>query len=221
MKSLGPGLIAGGIAAVIGTLVWAALGYFGGFELGWIAMGIGAAVGYGVGRYSSGVTGDVRGLIAVVLAVGSILAGKYIYVQLIVDKNYQRAFATISKESFDLQGAWLTYIDSHASQAIEEGRTLRWPEGMTYEDADEEHEYPPEIVAEASKEWKALSPSNQEEFRALWEWHTREDWKTQLEQIRSDVVQQGFKDTFSRIDIVFGVMAIIAAYSVARRDDLL
>ncbi|MBA4028612.1 MAG: hypothetical protein C0475_05680 [Planctomyces sp.] len=60
-----PGLVVGVVAAALGAAAWAAVAYFVLVEISWLALGIGAMVGYGVGRYSPGVPGFVRGAVAV------------------------------------------------------------------------------------------------------------------------------------------------------------
>lgn len=223
MKSHVPGLVVGVVAAALGAAAWAAVAYFVLVEISWLALGIGAMVGYGVGRYSPGVPGFVRGAIAVLLAVGSIVGGKYLSARLYLDKEIETMTALMqSATALSIEVAWLGYLNQHTAEAIEMGRELDWPKGMTYEEAEEEHEYPTEIVAEAAKKWKALSPAERETFRAEWEQWMRENLASDLALVRSkEMMKELFRAMFDRIDIIFGAMAIVAAFSIAKRDDLL
>ncbi|MEX0728739.1 MAG: hypothetical protein WEB58_08830 [Planctomycetaceae bacterium] len=76
------GLIAGGI----GAFIWGGIGYFTGYEIGWLAWGIGAACGAAVGAGSGAVDEFVSGMIAVVCALGSIALGKYLIVYFLMQK---------------------------------------------------------------------------------------------------------------------------------------
>lgn len=75
-------VIGGLIGGVLGTAVWAAIAYFAHAEVGWIAWGIGFVVGFGVRFMSAEEQGFMPGMIAVVIAVVSVLAGKYAAVEL-------------------------------------------------------------------------------------------------------------------------------------------
>jgi hypothetical protein len=67
------GVIAGGLATLIGALVWAAVSYFTGYQIGWISIGVGFLVGiairvFGKGNsLSFGILGGVLSLVAVLL----------------------------------------------------------------------------------------------------------------------------------------------------------
>lgn len=63
-----------GIAAVAGALAWAAIAYYLGRENAWIALIIGAAVGFGASV--TGSRGPVSGIMCAVFALASIFAGK-------------------------------------------------------------------------------------------------------------------------------------------------
>jgi hypothetical protein len=73
------GLIAGGIAMLIGAAVWGAITYFTEYKVGWIAIGIGFLVGVAIRFFGKGrsVTFGVSG--AVLALIGCLLGNLLVY----------------------------------------------------------------------------------------------------------------------------------------------
>lgn len=69
-------LIAGSIGGAIGAVIWAAIVYFAHAEVGYVAWGIGILVGICVKAAAEEIDEGVAGVIAAILSVGAILAGK-------------------------------------------------------------------------------------------------------------------------------------------------
>ena len=67
-------IISGGIAGIIGATIWAAIEHYTHYQVGYIAWGIGAFVGYGVRRAAGEVEGVFPGVVAALIAVVSLLA---------------------------------------------------------------------------------------------------------------------------------------------------
>ncbi len=171
--------IGGAVSGLIGAAIWAAIGYFTGLEIGWIAWGIGMLVGIGVRvvgsqevatfdkvqkrmvRTTVGAEGPVAGMVAAVLAVVSVLAGKYALVHLFVSAPAS------SIEDFLEDDAMISSI---ADQIVVEhesaGRPVSWPAGVTADEAYERTDYPPEIWTEAESRWNAVPPEEKESFKA-------------------------------------------------------
>jgi hypothetical protein len=161
--------IGGAVAGLIGAAIWAAIGYFTGLEIGWIAWGIGMLVGIGVRLVGSqeiayfdktqrrmvrsrvGAEGPLAGMVAAVLAVVSVLAGKYALVHL---------FLSAPAASLEDYLEDDTMISSIADEVVVEfesqGRAVSWPAGVNPEEAYERADYPPEIWTEAESRWNAL-----------------------------------------------------------------
>jgi hypothetical protein len=76
-SSLLPAMIGGGLAAVAGGLIWGLIAVTTGYEIGWIAWGVGVLAGAGVVMFAGGRKGLPLQLIAVTSAVLGILIGKY------------------------------------------------------------------------------------------------------------------------------------------------
>lgn len=208
--------------AVLGAVVWGVLGFTLRYEVGWLALGIGAAVGYAVSRYSPGVHGFVRGAIAVVLAVGSIVAGKYATAKLDVDDEIGQFMLSFEAANpYKLENAWQYYLSQKATEAANAGRRLSWPSGKSLENASFELDYPPDILAEARKSWGALGPDGQERYRSDYEAFSRSVNDAKIAKQKAEMTMDAFKSAFGPVDVLFGVLAIAAAFSLANRDDLL
>jgi hypothetical protein len=67
------GVIAGGLAMIIGALVWAAVSYFTNYQIGWLSIGVGFLVGIAIRTFGKGksiaygILGGLLSLIAVLL----------------------------------------------------------------------------------------------------------------------------------------------------------
>ena len=72
--SLPRAILFGGIAAVVGALIWGGITYATNFQIGWMAVGVGFLAGVGV-RIGSRDSGAVYGTAGAVLALGGCLLG--------------------------------------------------------------------------------------------------------------------------------------------------
>jgi len=77
--------IAGGafVAAIAGAVVWALIAYYGKYELGILASGIGALVGVAVAFLANKNVNQTHQIISVVFGLFGVIAGKYITFYLI------------------------------------------------------------------------------------------------------------------------------------------
>ncbi|HEY7816851.1 MAG TPA: hypothetical protein VIG29_01430 [Vicinamibacteria bacterium] len=170
--------LGGGVAGLVGAAIWAAIGYFTGLEIGWIAWGIGMLVGIGVRLVGSeeiatfdkvkrkmvrsrvGAEGPVAGSVAAVLAVISVLAGKYAVVHLFLSAPAS------SPEDFLDDAAMISSI---ADQIVVEhesaGRLISWPAGVAADEAFEKADYPTEIWNEAESRWNALPAEERQNLK--------------------------------------------------------
>jgi hypothetical protein len=77
LGSLLPAMVGGVIGAVIGGVVWGLIATATGYEIGWIAWGVGWLAGVGVVLFAGGRRGRPLQLVAVAAAVLGLLIGKY------------------------------------------------------------------------------------------------------------------------------------------------
>ena len=82
-QSLPLGLVAGLVAGALAAVVWALLVKFTGYEIAWVAIGVGFLVGIAVRRFGRGI--DARfNLLGALLALLAVIAGKVLALGMIV-----------------------------------------------------------------------------------------------------------------------------------------
>ena len=91
--------IAAVIGGVVGALIWGAISYFTGYEVGYVAWGIGALIGFLCAASGGGGMSD--GAVCAVIAVLSLVGGKYLAVQMSLDKELKPIF----EPAYELQKA--------------------------------------------------------------------------------------------------------------------
>lgn len=78
-ESIIPALVGGLIAAVVGGVVWGGIVNISGYEIGYMAWGIGLLCGLSVSFFTKGKKGNPLQIIAVLSSILGILIGKYFY----------------------------------------------------------------------------------------------------------------------------------------------
>jgi hypothetical protein len=209
------GAVAGGvIAGTIGALVWAGIAYFTGYELGWIAWAVGGLVGLGVLLGSGGEKSSSGGVVAVAIAVITLMAAKYTTVQLLLSDDTEITEAFVSGlENDELVISYLA--DDVAVDFASEGKQVNWPEGVDPSQATTQVEYPPEVWAVAQDRWDGLSQVEREEFRADLEAMVTANVAAAMDELRGELTQVGFLGSFGLLDLVFFGLAVVTAYKVA------
>lgn len=76
--SLLPAILGGGLAAVAGGLIWGLITITTGYEIGWVAWGVGLLAGWGVVMFARGRKGMPLQIVAVGAAILGVVIGKYI-----------------------------------------------------------------------------------------------------------------------------------------------
>lgn len=77
LSSLLPAAVGGLVGAAIGGFIWGVIAINTGYEIGWIAWGVGLLAGFGVVLFAGGQRGLPLQLVAVAASVMGILIGKY------------------------------------------------------------------------------------------------------------------------------------------------
>jgi hypothetical protein len=149
-------MFGGAVGCVIGAAIWTAVTYYTNYEIGWVAWGVGVLAGIGV-FVGSGRRGDFAlGVLAVLLALAGILAGKY-------------AVAYASVHTYASSDD--PYVAGIAEEILYErarnGET--WPIVPTFAPdlLSIASEYPPQIWSEATSRWNAMSEVEQDEIRGM------------------------------------------------------
>ncbi|MFT5052582.1 MAG: hypothetical protein ACI8QZ_004018 [Chlamydiales bacterium] len=203
------GTLVGLIAGAIGTAAWAAIVHFTGYEIGYLAWGIGFIVGLGVAMGSKGEGDLITGALAVVISVLSIVAGKYAAAYIQVEQAF-------SAEAMEVRDEFL--ISYKADDVVEEpilaGETVSWPEGVSAETAAEELDYSADIWIAADGRWNAMTVADQELFRADTLALRQAHFDSFRPQARTDI----FTESFAMIDLVFFGLAIATAFKLAAQN---
>ncbi len=157
--SLLKALIGGLIGAAIGAAVWAAMSYYAHYELGLIAWGIGVLAGVGVrvgaGEHLNGLTG----LLAVVIALVGIIAGKWGAVSLVVSGFDVSDF---HNETTAISG----FAHEVAYERQQAGSRLSYPPGVDPDTAYGREAFPPDVWSEAKQRYQALSHDKREKLHS-------------------------------------------------------
>lgn len=202
--------VGGIVGGAVGAAIWAGVAYGLHREIGWIAWGIGFLVGVGVATLSGGGGGPINGLLAAVIALASVFGGKYVAVSMVVDDAAKEFTRQLQLTEEDAQVMMADQLVRDAEQA---GRALRWPEGMTFEDAEEPEHYPKEIWADVQDRWGRMSESE----RASYSREMQAFLKASIREDIDSIKTEGFVETFGLFDILWIVLAVGTAFSVAAK----
>jgi hypothetical protein len=86
----------------------------------------------------------------------------------------------------------------------DQGKRVAWPPGMSYEDATEKKDYPPDLWRNAEAQWKQLGEEEQ---------RNRRQERAAMAVMLSDVITAtSFASEFSPWDILWGLLATFTAF---------
>ena len=209
--------LAFGVAgALLGGAIWVGIGYFTGYELGFLAIGVGAACGVGVAMGANGRAGVEGGILAATLAVFAIVGARYFIVKLALMDMARQAMAESSDFASDAgdDEYWISVI---ADQLIEnmgdDAEYLQWP--MDDESLDDDviaNDYPSEIWSQALGTWRGMSASERERFCAV----ARSEMAREAEggmEVAAGIVT--LISCFRPMSLLFLAMAVGTAFKVA------
>jgi hypothetical protein len=197
------------IGGAIGAVVWAAVAYGLHREISWIAMGVGLVTGFGAALPAGKRAGAVTGLIAAVVALGAIVAGKYVATSMIVDDLMNKELRTVARHQID-DGDMLTHLARDiAKEQTDQGKPLTWPDGVDPKTAAGEEEFPAPVWKEAKASFAAMSASDKDQLQAHLQAKFNQDMKGMVEQIKAE----GFSESFSLFDILWFGLALVFAFS--------
>lgn len=212
-------IVAGVVAGAVGAAIWAAISYYGNVEIGYVAWGIGILVGVAVA--ATGKNTALAGVAAVLITIVSLLAGKYAAIELAMQNDFgsvEDAIAELKTDTSD-QDFIVHLADQIVFLREDQGQEINWPEGMSFEDAYEQADYPADIWNEADGKWQSSSPDEREsirqEYYTLTEANMRANWDAFGNQVR----EQGFMASFSPFDLLFFGLAVFTAWGIASREE--
>lgn len=181
-KAMGAGAAAGGlalrplfpvigacVAGLLGAAIWGGIAYAFHYEFGWIAMIVGAMCGIGAGFGARGETGPMVGVIAAVVAIGSIALGKYMALSWFMDDIFEMdEFAQISLGEVDDSLILSRIANDISRDFLDAGRTIDWPNPEVFiEAAVFPDDYPEVIVDQTFEIWDDMSFGDKYEYRTM------------------------------------------------------
>ena len=99
-QNLSMGIVAGGIAAAVGAGLWAAITAVTGFQIGWMAVGVGFLVGLAVRHFGKGID-KAFGIAGAVLALIGCLAGNLFAICAVIASQEEMAFLEVVSQEAD------------------------------------------------------------------------------------------------------------------------
>jgi phosphate/sulfate permease len=197
-------------AGLVGAGLWAAIAYYAEMELGLLAWGIGAAVGAAMMAGVKERAGSASGVAALVIALVSIVGGKYFAVELAfgdVDSEWeQEAERMANDEEYTI--SWLA--DDVILEYEEAGKPINYPPGADIDMPETKADYPADVWAEAEQRWAAMSPKEQEDFRA----DVLEEYKAFYDDFAGEIKTEGFLASFSLFDLLWFGLGGVSAYKL-------
>lgn len=206
------GIIGSLVGGAIGAAIWAAIAYFTGYEVGYVAVGVGFLAGLGMAVCAKDDTGTTTGIIAAVIALVAIATGKYVAVKASIDKEASKISSTMQVDDGVLR---LFMGKQICDEELKSGKTLTWPAGVTsIDDVEEFDQLPEDIQKDVDTRWAAMTPDEQSQYRA----QTKEYLQGAIGEFANNYTNEHFSEAFSFFDILWGFLAIGAAFKVGSGD---
>lgn len=209
------------IGGGIGAAIWAAIAYFTGFEVGYIAVLVGALAGLGTNLLGQD-EGIVPGIIAAAAAILAVAIGKYAA----VDLGINQAMTEIAAETtWGPDDGIAAIADGIIEQREAAGQTINWPEPEPYDDTyddtaatDDESwdnysiadDYPEDVWAEAAAGYDRMPHADQQQ----WIEFAKRNYESNLASFSQDVKGVAFAESFSLFDLLWLALAVGAAFKL-------
>ncbi len=205
-------VIGGIVAGSVGAGIWAIVAYFTGFEIGWLAWGIGLLVGIGVTIGNKGEGSVSAGVLAAALAVLAVVGGKYTMVRMVMPNESELVTSSLAALEDD------EIVVSYLADAIVEeyevsGKAVQWPEGSQPFQGTVEQDYPADIWAAAATRWEAMSEAEQESFRS----ELSSNIEASAAAFQDMIANAGFLHTFGLMDLIFFTLAVVTAFKIGKK----
>lgn len=214
----GRGVLGGVLAGALGAAVWAAVAYFANFEIGYLAWGIGGLVGLAVAALGKA-PGPAAGVLAVAISVLSIVAGKYASVEISIQKDLigsMDAVGDVHPEDIEESNMIASVADDLAGR-----RGVTIEPVMIADDGvevDLKDNYPADIWAEATEQWRAKSDQEQQAARAQEAKEFNQAFSTFKNTYVGQARKSAFFSSFGVMDLVFFGLAVATAWGIAVRE---
>jgi hypothetical protein len=85
-QSLPRGVVAGGVAAGLGAIIWAIVAYLTNYQIGWMAIGVGFLVGWAMRLFGKGID-KIFGLVGAALSLAGCVAGNLLMLGAVIARE--------------------------------------------------------------------------------------------------------------------------------------
>lgn len=208
-------IVFGVLGGLVGAAAWAGVAIVTGYEVGWIAWGIGALVGYSValGNKDRSRSPTAAGVIAVAITALSISAGKYAAIQLTMPSDAE--LVEMFTQGFAEEEYVISFLaDEVVGEYAAAERPVEWPADVDPAQASGQADYPADVWSEAASRWGAMSESEQASFREEREAESRANIEASLPEIRAAISAGGFFSSFTPMDLLFFGLGMVTAWGV-------
>lgn len=202
---VGQQILGGVIGGAMGSGAWVAIVHFTGYEVGFVAWGVGLLVGLGAMSLSGGRSTAAGAVAAGLIALTAVLAGKagMAYLQVDEVRTQLGLDGRVGKEM-----AITAIAEDVQKEFAAQGMAMneQWPRGVLKEN-DPRTFYAPQVWAEAERRWGAFSASDQMAIRSRLESHVSDE--------PGQLFLAAFLGSFSLYDMIWLVLASMSAYKIA------
>jgi len=194
------------VAGIIGALIWGAISFFTGYEIGYVAWGIGFLVGMGVVVTGGG--SPMAGIMSAVVALVAILGGKALAVKFEIDKSINEV-ATQSFSEYEQSAAKYAALEEGASYA-------QFLVDEEWTDAKKAEDVPAGEVEDFELVWVPFLEAITDGSVTSENWLQKSEPGKGFKAATSELVSipGAVKEGLGLFDLLFGFLGIATAYRV-------
>jgi len=190
---LGFRALVGGVAGgAVGVILWTSITFFTGYEIGWVAWFVGVLTGAGTGAAIEKRGGILTGLLACIIAVGAVGAGKVTMARLAASD----AIANIGENFTDEDAVFYTARNDPEAERGENG------------------EYDSAALDRAGARWEQMSETERDAYRL----QAANEVRQEMEANTEAVTIIALIGSLSPYDLVWIGLAGVSAFKLASRN---
>jgi hypothetical protein len=106
------------------------------------------------------------------------------------------------------------FADEIVSERIDAGKTVKWPPGMTFDDAVNQEDYPAEIWKKAEKQWSSLTEEQKQAKIDEQNESIAELQEMFAGDFAGEAKKQAFMASFTPFDFLWFGLALYTAFNV-------
>ena len=149
----------------------------------------------------------MQGVVACVIAVGSVVAAKFaLFTILVGGMGGDELDEFIDGMHMSDEAMIASLADETVYEMLSDDQTINWPANTNIEDGIDRDEYPVQIWQAAEADWNKRTPDEKEAHRQATLTAIKSAWSS---------AKPSFADVFSPIDALWFLLAAAAAFKVA------